>query len=62
VWKHPENNFVNFDIDPFDQNASKVGSIVAQPGHDVAIAGSDCFFGDNFRGNHLVHWSAVLEP
>lgn len=60
VWKHPEDNFVNFDIDPFDQSASKVGSIVVGPGKGVAIAGSDCFFGDNFHGNHLVEWSVVL--
>ncbi len=62
VWKHSENNFVNFDIDPFSQSAERVGSISVGPGKSVAIAGSDCFFGDNFMGNHRVKWWVTLNP
>ena len=60
IWKHPENNYSDLTIDPSDQFANKVGSIIVGPGVSVAIAGSDCYFPDNFTAHHRVKWH-VLE-
>src|SRR5207302_6989498 len=56
IRNYPQNNFVEFQsgMDPTNPNATKTASITVGPGKAVAIAGSDCFFGDNFTFHTLV--------
>ena len=62
IRNYPQNNFVEFEsaMDPTDRNAVQVGSIDVGPGKSVAIAGSDCYFGDNFTFHRLVKWTVKL--
>ena len=48
-------------MDPTNPNATKTASITVGPGKAVAIAGSDCFFGDNFTFHTLVKWTVQLQ-
>lgn len=62
IRNYPQNNFVEFEsgMDRTDPNAMKVGSITVGPGKTVAIAGSDCFFGDNLTFGRLMDWTVTL--
>ena len=62
IRNYPQNNFVEFEsgMDTTDRNAVQVGSIDVGPGKSVAIAGSDCYFGDNFTFHRLVKWTVKL--
>src|SRR5205085_11030844 len=62
IRNYSQNNFVEFEsgLDPNNPNAEKVGSITVGPGKGVAIAGSDCFFGDNFTFHRRVRWTVTL--
>lgn len=62
IRNYPQNNFVEFEsgMDPTNPNSVKVSSIDVDPGKSVAIAGSDCYFGDNFTFHRLVRWSVTL--
>jgi hypothetical protein len=64
IRNHADNNFVEFEsgMDPRNPGAMKAGSITVGPGISVAIAGSDCFFDDNFRFHRLVEWTASETP
>ena len=57
VWKHPGNNMINLTLDAGDQGAMRTASMTVAPGKTVSIAGSDCFFPDNFRGHQIVIWT-----
>src|SRR5437667_6264364 len=63
IRNYPQNNFVEFQsgMDPTNPNATKTASITVGPGKAVAIAGSDCFFGDNFTFHTLVKWTVQLQ-
>jgi hypothetical protein len=61
VWKHPENNMVGLGMNNTSQSATTTGSISVGPGGTVAIAGSDCYFPDNFQASELVIWEARLQ-
>jgi hypothetical protein len=59
IRNYPQNNFVEFEsgMDPTNPNSTKTASIHVGPGASVAIAGSDCNFGDNFTFHRLMKWS-----
>lgn len=59
IWKHPENTYVPLNIDPRDPNSKTTGSLTLAPGTSVAIAGSDCYFADNFHAHIKVDWMVV---
>lgn len=59
VWKHPENRMVSLLLDPGDQFDTAEGTLTVPAGKSIAIAGSDCFFGDNFHAHVIVDWRVV---
>jgi hypothetical protein len=61
VWKHSSNNMVSLTLQNVDQSSTVTGSISVGPGTTAAIAGSDCYFPDNFLAHETVIWEARLQ-
>lgn len=61
IYEHPENHYVGFDYDPYERDWSESISLTVGPGVTVAIAGHDCYVGDNFDFPMVVNWSVELK-
>lgn len=61
LYNYPQNHFVTLSLDRTNSNSTTTTSITVGPGKAVAIAGSDCFFGDNFTFHELVTWNVQLQ-
>lgn len=60
LWRHPENHQVALNMVNMDQSWTVTGSLTVGPGKSVAIAGSDCYFPDNFYAHERVQWSVEV--
>lgn len=61
IRNYPTNNSIEFNgITPFTRDATQTASITVGPGKSVAIAGSDCYVGDNFPFPTVMNWSVDL--
>jgi hypothetical protein len=60
IWKHSSNVYLFLSLEPTAAAATKITEMALVPGEVVAIAGSDCYFPDNFHAHYQLEWSVHI--